>query len=126
MLRAAALLVTSLLVSGCHPGNAESKRLRASCEAGDVAACNQFAGRLQTGEYVLQDHARAAALFDRACKGGIAEGCARFGGMLERGDGVKQDSTRALELYRQGCERGSMEGCSRLGVRYRDGRGVTR
>ena len=72
--------LTATALSGCHPGNAEAKQLRTSCEAGAVAACNQLAVKLQKGEYVLRDDKRAATLFDRACEGGIGEGCASASG----------------------------------------------
>src|SRR5918993_3540274 len=86
------LILTAAAPSACHPGNAEAKRLRLSCQSGDVAACNQLARRLQKGEYVLRDDEHAAELFDQACKGGVGDSCASLGVVYQTGTGVKRDS----------------------------------
>jgi TPR repeat protein len=64
------LLAAVIAFSACHRGNRQAKPLRSSCEAGDVAACNQLALRLQKGEYILKDDKEAALLFDKPCTGG--------------------------------------------------------
>ncbi|MGD8278927.1 MAG: hypothetical protein PVH00_12900, partial [Gemmatimonadota bacterium] len=85
--RAVAVLLVgaTLAVSGCNPGATEARRLRSACEAGDQAACNDFAFRLLRGEHVLRDRARAAGLFDEACEGNVAQACVRLGGMHHDG-----------------------------------------
>ncbi len=90
-----ALLRTAASVAACHPGNAEAKRLRETCDGGDVKACNTLATRLQKGEYVLRDDGRAAQLFTAACDGGVAGGCSSLGAIYQTGKGVKRDSARA-------------------------------
>ena len=82
-------------VTACHPGSQEAKQLDLACESGDLAACNRFALRLEKGEYVLEDDARAAGLFGRACDGAIGDACASLGVMNDRGTGVKRDTARA-------------------------------
>ena len=119
-----AVIAAGIALAACHPGNDEAKRLRGSCEAGDIAACNKFALKLPKGEYVLRDEAHAAELFDRACNGGVGEGCASLGVVYQNGTGVKRDSARAFDLFGQGCDRGAMDGCTRLGVLYAQGAGV--
>src|SRR6478736_1352645 len=97
-------IVAGLVLTGCHPGNEEAKRLRNACDAGEAAACNAFAAKLQKGEYVLRDEGRAASLFGRACDHGVANGCSSLAVMLQTGSGVKRDSARAFTLLQQGCE----------------------
>ena len=60
-----------VLLAACHPGNKEARELRESCDGGSAAACNQFAARVQKGQYVLRDVKHAATLYDRACEGGV-------------------------------------------------------
>ena len=91
--RSAAVLL--VLMAACHPGNQEAKRLRESCDAGDAAACNQLAIRVQKGQYVLRDVQHAATLYDRACEGGVATGCASLGVMYLHASGVTRDSARS-------------------------------
>src|SRR5262245_5887534 len=85
----------ALSVSGCHPGNLEARRLRESCAAGTVKACNDYGIKLVKGEYVLKDETTAAGMFERSCKASIADGCARVGVLYQNGRGVKKDSVRA-------------------------------
>src|SRR5215216_2469579 len=106
----ALLVLVGLALSACHPGNEEARRLRSSCEAGDAAACNKFAVKLQKAEYVLRAEARAAGLFDTACTGGVGEGCASLGLMLQHTRAIRRDSARAVKLFQRGCERGAVEG----------------
>ena len=87
----ARLLIALALASltACHPGNQEAKQLDLACESGDLAACNRLASRLEKGEYILEDDARAATLFGRACDGAIGDACASLGVMNDRGTGVE-------------------------------------
>src|SRR6202008_2405653 len=64
------LAAAGLALAGCHAETAEAKLLRDSCEAGDAAACNQFASRLQKGQHVLRDEAGGARHLAHACPGG--------------------------------------------------------
>src|SRR5688572_15633043 len=116
------LLVIGLTATACHPKTEEAKELRDQCEAGDAAACNTFAQRLQKGEQVLRDPVRAAALYDQACTGGVGAGCASLGIMLQEARPpekdprknlgfLARDTVRPFSLFERGCELGAMEGC---------------
>ena len=94
------LFAAGITLFACHPGNREAKRLGQACDSGDVKACNALGFKLQKGEYVLRDVARAAIVFKRACEGDIGDSCAALGGMYLRGSGVTRDSSRAPELFR--------------------------
>jgi hypothetical protein len=102
----AGLMAAVVILSGCHPGNAEAKDLRAACGSGDFAACNALAEKMQKGEYVLRDDAGAAAPFEQSCAGGVGEACARLGVIYQRVRGVKRDSARAAACGRRRQTRG--------------------
>ncbi len=55
-------LFIAIAGTGCHPGNAEARRLRETCEGGAVAACHTLGLKVLKGEYVLRDEGRAATL----------------------------------------------------------------
>ena len=118
LLLLAVTLGLSAGLSACNPATQEIKQLRASCDDGDIVACNELGDRVLGGDRVLQDQARAAGLFQTVCDGGGAEGCDRLGRMFERATGVEQDLERAADLYEQACEGGAMDGCIHLGSQY--------
>ena len=71
---------------------------------------------------MIEDRARAVALFDAACQAGAA--CGKAGLAYATGDGVERDDNRAWNYLRDGCAEGdalSCKGyrahCHRLGSR---------
>src|SRR5688572_31510431 len=96
--RSVLLMILTAGLTGCHAGNAETKRLRTACESGDARACDSLGGRLRRGEYVLRDEARAARLFEGAGEAGVGESCASLGTMLQDSSGGARDSARGIAL----------------------------
>ncbi len=115
-------LIVLLLLVACDPRAREARELRASCSAGDAAACDRLGYQNFRGDHVLRDWRRAADLFQAACDGGEGEGCVRLARLhvdasAER-RGVAFDSTVAARLLEQGCDRGMLVGCTELGDMY--------
>ena len=70
------LLVAAFLgLTACNLTTQEGKQLRASCDDGDVVACNELGDRVLGGDRALQDQGCAAELFQTVCDGGAMEGC---------------------------------------------------
>ena len=67
------LPLAGLLLAACHAESRKAKELLAACDKGDTKACNDVAGRLQRGRYVLRDADRAAQLYDKSCSGNIGD-----------------------------------------------------
>jgi TPR repeat protein len=89
-----------------------------------LAPC--FAGDLEDGVkfHERNDHARAAAAFQRAAAGGNAEAQRRLGFMYYHGDGVAQDNQRAVVLFEQSAAAGDILSASNLAKMYEFGMGV--
>jgi hypothetical protein len=103
---------------------ASGDRCEEACEGGDAASCARFASRLERGDGVLRDEARAAALHEKACDGGDPDGCAGLGRLARHGKGgLAKDPARAIALFQKACDGGGARGCALLGEGYRDGTG---
>lgn len=96
----------------------------AGCDAGDLLACSQLGFRLELGEGVTHDPARARALYTRACDGGEPQGCSYLGEVYRSGLGVRPDMTRAVALFDLGCAGHDPYACVTLGDILAGGRGV--
>jgi hypothetical protein len=82
------------------------------CVGGDPLGCTYLAAMYDQGRGVPQNHARAAAMFERACVvGGEEHACAEFGRLLIEGVGVQQDVPRGRTLIGLACSRGQPLGC---------------
>lgn len=95
--------------------------LQSACDAGQAAACSAAGQRHETGDGVVRDARRAAALYRRACDLGSASGCTRLGILHNAGQGVEKDVAAAAELYEKGCSGGDGPGCNNLGTMYEFG-----
>ena len=95
-----------LAVAACSPKTKEAKALRDECNAGKATACHEFALRLQKGDHVLRDEARATELFGKACDENVGASCASLGNI---------DTTRSQQLFARACEHGALNGCDLLG-----------
>jgi len=92
-----------------------------TCDDGHAAACSAAGHRYETGDGVVRDPRRAAALYRRACDLGDASGCTRLGILHNSGDGVEKDFAVAADLYEKGCSAGDGPGCNNLGTMYEFG-----
>jgi hypothetical protein len=91
-----------------------NKRLAASCEGGEMEACNKLGWRYLMGRGLPRDPAQAARLFERGCKAGLPKGCFNLGTQLLHGDGVPKDATRGASLIRQACNDGFEAACAKV------------
>ena len=98
----------------------------AGCDAGDLLACAQFGFRLELGEGIGLDMARAQDLYRRACDGGEPQGCSSLGEIYRSGLGVRPDMNEAVRLFELGCGGNDAYACVTLGDILSDGRGVAR
>ncbi|MCA2012625.1 sel1 repeat family protein [Cereibacter sphaeroides] len=96
----------------------------AGCEGGDLLACSQFGYRLELGDGVTHDPARAQALYRQACDGGEPQGCSYLGEIYRSGLGVQPDMVEAVRLFRLGCAGSDPYACVTLGDILSEGRGV--
>ena len=94
------------------------------CAAGDLLSCSQFGFRLELGEGVAHDPARAQALYREACEGGEPQGCSYLGEIYRSGLGVQPDMVEATRLFAMGCDGNDPYACVTLGDILSDGRGV--
>lgn len=102
----------------------EAASTQQTCEAGDLAACNQLGLLYLQGVRVQRDPDRAAALFRKACDGGDPAGCYHLGNAILKGEGAAKDIVQAADLFRKACEAGEMRSCTNLGGIYSEGLGV--
>jgi TPR repeat protein len=98
--------------------------LEKMADDGDPFAQVQFGKRLQSGDGVAKDLARAAGYLWRAANVGNLDGLVEYGKCLLDGLGVPVDLKAAAALYRRAAEWGSVEGQYRLGKLLRFGNGV--
>jgi hypothetical protein len=107
------------------------ERCDEACEGGDAWSCTRVAARLERGDGVPRDEARAAALYEKACDAADPLACANLGRLhrLGRG-GLPKDLARARLLFEKACnvdrDAGASDGargCALLGEAYRDGAG---
>ncbi|MFN4099162.1 MAG: tetratricopeptide repeat protein [Pararhodobacter sp.] len=96
----------------------------AGCEAGDLQGCSQFGFRLELGEGVPMDVARAKDLYETACSGGEPQGCSYLGEVYRSGLGVQPDIEEAVRLFTLGCAGDDSYACVTLGDILAGGRGV--
>ncbi|MBY6113195.1 SEL1-like repeat protein [Mameliella alba] len=83
--------------------------LRAAAEAGDVPAQLALAERLETGDGVLQNYARAAQWYARAAEAGDLTATNKLGRLYHAGLGVPRDPERALALLERAADSGAAE-----------------
>ena len=57
----------------------EAERLQTACDDGDARACVTLADRLEAGDGVSPDPARAHGLLEQACQSGSTLACDRLG-----------------------------------------------
>lgn len=96
----------------------------AGCRGGDLLACSQFGYRLEQGDGVTHDPARAQALYRQSCEGGEPQGCSYLGEIYRSGYGVPPDMAEAVRLFRIGCSGNDPYACVTLGDILSQGRGV--
>jgi hypothetical protein len=89
----------------------ENKRLVASCNGGDMAACNWLGYNYLMGRGLPPDRPAAALLFERACDSGLAKGCYNLGLQLTQGHGIPGDIKRGQALLRKACAGGFEQAC---------------
>jgi hypothetical protein len=94
------------------------------CGSGSGEACVGLALMYSAGEGVVEDQARAVALYRQACDGGYAIGCNNLGVHYANGQGVEKDLARAKPLFDKACDGGAARGCSGLGDMFSHGLGV--
>jgi TPR repeat protein len=78
-------------------------------------ACANLGTLYTTGEGVLPDPGRAAALYGFACDGGDLVGCSLQGLAYDLGSGVAQDQSRAEHLYDRACRGKVFPACVKQG-----------
>ncbi len=120
-------LAALFLIGACHEGNEQARQLRESCNAGKAQACQDYAVKLEKGEYTLRDIPRALALYDTACTKKVGQACTNLAVLLQQrrirdvqrdSVQVRRDQQRVPSLLAQACDANSMEGCARLGILY--------
>lgn len=95
------------------------------CAGADVPeAAFWLARRLESGNVVAENPARAATLYRRALVQGMAEAGLRLGMLFERGQGVAADPVRAADLYLAAAEAGVIEAQYRYARLHDDARGA--
>lgn len=103
-----------------------ARLFEAGCVAGDLLACSQFGYRLEIGDGVDLDVARAQALYQQACDGGEPQGCSYLGEIYRSGLGVRPDLAEAVRYFSLGCDGNDPYACVTLGDILAEGRGVAR
>ena len=93
---------------------------------GDPEACFELATRYLDGNEVVQDTARAIALFEQAAKGGVANASFRLGKIYFEGISGPADYARALEYYLAAAQAGVLEAQHNIGAMLVSARGVKR
>ena len=97
------------------------KGLIAAASAGEPGASYEVAIRFAEGRNVPQDHAMAAAWFERAARSGLAPAQFRLGSMYEKGLGIKRDISEARRLYLAAADKGNAKAMHNLAVLYAEG-----
>jgi TPR repeat protein len=80
--------------------------------------------RLDAGDGVAKDEARAVELYTRACEGGEVVACSDLGLMAKEGRGRPKSASSAGDLFKKACEAGALAGCANLGIAYAAVEGV--
>lgn len=83
------------------------------CDADDAASCVALGLKVEQGDGVPTNPARAITLYERACAAGHANGCLQVGGFLVSHDPPKYDL--AFQAYEKACELGDGKGCFEAG-----------
>lgn len=83
------------------------------CDGGDPAACVELGLKVEKGDGVTANPARAVALFEAACSKGFATGCFHAGGFLVSHDPPKFEL--ALEAFAKSCDLGEGRACFEAG-----------
>jgi TPR repeat protein len=107
-----AALAAAALLAGCS----DASRLNIRCYAGDLQRCRQLGDMYANGNGVVQDYARAAALYERVCEAGVSEVCNTLGQIYEHVPGFESESGRVAGLYERACTAGSANGCLNFGL----------
>jgi TPR repeat protein len=99
-----------------HDQSEAAKWLAKACTGGRIlVACANLGNLYATGQGVLPDPARAAALYGFACDGGDLAGCSLQGVAYDLGSGVAQDKSRAERLYDRACRGKVFPACVKQG-----------
>ena len=115
----------SVITLGAAVGTCEDVAACArECDAGSADRCRRLAATYAFGQGVVQDEARATALYEQTCAMRDAPSCIFAGQMYEYAHGVAKDDAKAARYYETACDMGSQAGCYNLGIMYENGRGV--
>jgi hypothetical protein len=90
------------------PEVGEERRCRA---AGDGHACLTLAWKLETGQGVRADPARALELYELACGRDDVQACLGGGSLFERVPALAAAPQRRLALFERACTLGDVNGC---------------
>ena len=82
------------------------------------AGCAALGRLYLSGQGVMRDPGRAAALLARACSAGDPESCTRLGLLYQRGEGVAKDDSEAVHWWEKAAEQGDIGGQINLGIAY--------
>jgi TPR repeat protein len=96
----------------------------ASCDGGNLQACNWLGFQYDHAQGVAQDEFQALNLYRTACAGGVIPACNNLGYLFEHGRGVPVDFERARGHYQHACQLGDPVGCLHLGNLFAQGHGV--
>ncbi|MEZ5923069.1 MAG: caspase family protein [Hyphomicrobiaceae bacterium] len=82
--------------------------------------------RLELGQGVAADPARAADFYRQAADRGHTGAMTALGGLFEQGSGVDHDAKEAVRWYRSAADKGDVRGMTQLASLYETGTGLTR
>lgn len=103
------LLVLTLAAQTTDAQTDPVATLRAAAEQGDMAAQLDLAERLESGDGLLQNYARAAEWYARAAGEGSLDAANRLGRLYHSGLGVPRDLPRALDLLERAAAGGQAD-----------------
>ncbi|MEP7121248.1 MAG: serine/threonine-protein kinase [Byssovorax sp.] len=101
----------------------KTQRCDEACDSGDSSSCVRYGLKLERGDGIPRDLARAGEFYKKACDAEDTLGCADLGLLRANGRGGPVDKLGAVALYQQACDAGGLFGCDLLGGMYEAGEG---
>ena len=90
------------------------RAIEASCDAGDLTACVQFAKRLHAGDGIDKNEDRSIEVYEKACDAGSPEGCYGAGSAIVASGPSSTNRPRAVRLLRKACVARIRDSCTKL------------
>jgi TPR repeat protein len=116
----------AVAVRACARGASDVAPCVEDCNRGIAFSCAVLAWRIERGEGIVRDDARAVRLYERACELDEAPSCVTAARMHAAGVGVPPNRARQLELLALACALGDALACELPARAFANGSGVPR